>query len=74
MAGYDQATSSLSPETVAEIAGSMILRIGIATIVLASLEFFYVIPVYVYILFAIGILLASGRLVYRLNTYEESTD
>jgi hypothetical protein len=74
VAGYDQETSSVPDEAVAEIAGSTILRIGIATIVLGGLNFYYDTPSYVYVFFAIGVLLAAGRLLYRLNTHEESVD
>jgi hypothetical protein len=74
VAGYDRSTSSVPDEAVAKIAGSTALRIGIATLVLTSLNIVYETPGYVYILFVIVVLLAVGRLLYRLNTYQESPD
>lgn len=69
VAGYDQFFSSVPEEAVAEIAGGTTLRIGVAILVLVCLGFFFIIPDYVYIIFAFGMLLAVGRLLYRLNTY-----
>jgi len=67
IAGYDQ-SRSVPDDVVAEIAGSSVLRIGIATVAWGVIEVVTTPPDYLGLLFAAAVIGAVGRLVYRLNT------
>ncbi|WP_253736666.1 DUF3784 domain-containing protein [Halohasta salina] len=67
IAGYDQSLS-IPEDVAADIAGSSILRIGIATVAWGVVEAVTTPPNYLGLLFAAAVIGAVGRLVYRLNT------
>lgn len=69
LAGYDDPTSPVPDEVVAEIAGNTILRIGLASLGLGAVVVLADTPEYLSTVFAVAIVLAVARLVYRLNTY-----
>jgi hypothetical protein len=68
VAGYDE-TASIPDDVVANVAGNTVLRIGIAVVVVGVVNVVTSPPSYLSLLVAGGIVLATARLVYRLNTY-----
>lgn len=68
LAGYDR-TSAVPEDAVADIAGSTILRIGLAGLGYGAVQSLVDVPSYATLLVGAVILLAVLRLVYRLNTY-----
>jgi hypothetical protein len=71
VAGYDE-FSSVPANTVANLAGNTILRIGIAALVLGGLIAITEITPYLPTVFGVIVLLDVARLIYRLNTYSPS--
>ena len=69
VAGYDD-SASVPGDVVADAAGSTVLRVGLATIGYGLVVGFAEPSDLVGLLFAAAVLLAVGRLIYRLNTYE----
>lgn len=68
LAGYD-GQSEIPDDVVREMAGNTILRVGIAVLTVGGLASVTEVPTYVGLLVGLGIVLAVGRLVYKLNTY-----
>ncbi|MFC4407232.1 hypothetical protein [Haloarchaeobius iranensis] len=69
LAGYD-GQSEIPDDVVREMAGNTILRVGIAVLAVGGLASVTDVPSYLGLLVGLGILLAVGRLLYKLNTYE----
>ncbi|WP_436931396.1 hypothetical protein [Halosimplex halobium] len=68
VAGYDE-TSPIPEDVVAEMAGSTVLRVGVATVALGVVEAVTTPPDYLGTIFGLAVAVAVARLVYRLNTY-----
>lgn len=68
VAGYDR-TSPVPDEVVAEMVGSTVLRVGLAVFALGAIVVLTDPPAYLSTVFAVAILLAVARLLYRLHTY-----
>ncbi|WP_115862816.1 hypothetical protein [Halorussus litoreus] len=68
LAGYDQ-TSPVPDDFVADVAGNTILRIGLAAVGLGVAFTLADPPSYLATVFEVAVLLAVGRLIYRLHTY-----
>lgn len=72
IAGYD-ASSPLADEVIADIVGSSLLRIGVATIAWGVLEALTTPPNYLGLIFAAAVLLEIGRVLYRIHTFTPET-
>lgn len=72
IAGYD-ASSPLAEEVIADIVGSALLRIGVATVGWGVLEALTTPPDYLGLVFAAAVLLAIGRVLYRIHTFTPET-
>jgi hypothetical protein len=72
LAGYSESTSAVPDEVVQDLAGSTLLRIGIALLAVGVLAVVTTLPTYLTIVVAVGIMLAVARLLYRLNTWSPS--
>jgi len=68
LAGYDR-TSPVPDDVVADIAGNTVLRIGAAALVIGAVVTLTDVPGYLATVFEVAVLLAVGRLLYRLHTY-----
>ncbi|MFC5279050.1 DUF3784 domain-containing protein [Halorubrum rubrum] len=68
LAGYD-GTSSVPDEVVAEVAGNTVLRIGLAGIAVGVVVALVDAPAFLPTVYAIAVLFAVARLLYRLHTY-----
>lgn len=66
VAGYDR-TVGVDDELVADVVGSMVLRVGLATLAVAALAAFGSLTDLVELVFVAAVLLEVGRTVYRLN-------
>ena len=71
IAGYDE-TSPVPEDAAANIVGNAVLRIGLSAVALGVLIALTEIPSYLPAVFGIVIVLAVGRSLYRLRTYESS--
>lgn len=69
VAGYSESTSPVPDDVVADMVGSTLLRVGVATLALGGLFAAADPPAYLGAVFAVAIVLAVARLLYRLNTY-----
>ncbi|WP_257301086.1 DUF3784 domain-containing protein [Haloarchaeobius sp. FL176] len=69
LAGYD-GQSAIPDDVVAEMAGNTILRVGIAVLAFGGLASVTDVPSSLGPLVGLAILVAVGRLLYKLNTYE----
>lgn len=72
LAGYSSSTSPVPDEVVADVAGNTILRIGLAAVGLGVAFTLAEPPSYLTTVFEVAVLLAVGRLLYRLHTYTPS--
>jgi hypothetical protein len=72
LAGYSESTLAIPDEVVQDLAGSTLLRIGIALLAVGVLAVVTTLPTYLTIVVAVGIMLAVARLLYRLNTWPPS--
>lgn len=72
VAGYDE-TSAVPEEVVADVAGSTVLRVGLAALALGVLTAVTELPSYLPLLVQAIILLAVVRMIYRLYTYTPET-
>jgi hypothetical protein len=71
VAGYDE-TAPVPDDVVANVAGNTALRIGVALVAVGVVNVVTSPPSYVTLLVTGAIVLAVGRLIYRLNTYTPS--
>jgi hypothetical protein len=69
LAGYSESTSKVPDNVVRDIAGNTLLRLGIAVFIFGVITSVIDLPGYVLILVTGIILVAVGRLIYRLNTW-----
>lgn len=69
LAGYSESTSPVPDEVVQDIAGNTMLRVGIALLVIGMVAAVTTLPAYFDLVVSGIILLAVGRLLYRLNTW-----
>lgn len=69
LSGYDESTSPVPDDVVQNIAGNTVLRIGIALLVIGLLGSVTTLPSSLPLAVTGVIVLAVGRLLYRLNTW-----
>jgi hypothetical protein len=69
LAGYSKSTSSVPDEVVRDIAGNTVLRIGLALLGVGALAAVTDPPSSLDLVVAAAVVVAVGRLVYRLNTW-----
>jgi len=67
LAGYSESTSTVPDDVVRDIAGSTILRVGIAVLLIGVIGSVVELPSYVAMAVLAVILLAVLRLLYQLN-------
>lgn len=73
IAGYD-ATSSVPPAVARSLVGNTVLRVGLATIVLGALIAVDLTTDIVGAVFVGAVVLALGRVLYRMQTYTSPTE
>lgn len=72
LAGYSKSTSPVPDDVVRDMAGNTLLRVGIAILVFGILASVTNHPSYLDLVVAAAIVLAAGRLIYRLNRWSPS--
>lgn len=66
IAGYDE-TSSVPEDVAADVTGGTLLRLGGALVAVGVLAAVWTLPEYVGVLVGAAVVVAVGRMVYRLN-------
>lgn len=69
LAGYSESTSPVPDDVVRDVAGNTVLRIGVALLVLGLSAVVWEPPGSLDLIVGAAILLAVGRMLYRLNTW-----
>ena len=72
LAGYSESTSPVPDEVVRDVAGSTVLRVGIAVFAVGAIRSLTDPPSYLSLAVCAAIVLAVGRMLYRLNTWSPS--
>lgn len=72
LAGYDQSTSPVPDDVIADVAGNTVLRIGLATVGFGVVFTVADPPSYLGLVFEVVVVLAVVRLLYRLRTYDSN--
>jgi len=72
LAGYSESTSPVPDDVVRDVAGNTVLRVGIAVFAFGVISSLADPPSYLGPVVGAVIVLAVGRLVYRLNTWSPS--
>ncbi|MFB6150161.1 MAG: hypothetical protein ABEJ48_10905 [Halobacteriales archaeon] len=68
LAGYDESTAGVSDESVRDISGNTILRVGVAVFIVGVLATVTNPPSYVAVVVGGVIVVDVARMIYRLNT------
>ncbi|MHB9288641.1 hypothetical protein ACKVMT_16540 [Halobacteriales archaeon Cl-PHB] len=69
LAGYSESTSPVPDDVVRDVAGNTVLRVGVGVLVVGLSAVVWEPPRYLGLVVGAVILLAVGRMIYRLNTW-----